>query len=309
MTGPVAAPHGPWWRVRFRAHGKGLDTWQGEDILATCAEALAALGCRGVLDLSAASVGSSSEAALEASGVAWVPRDRAGEVDVRRCLGAVAELRVEVLAVDAAADTDWVATYESSLVPFDVGERLTILPGDRPAEPGRLGIRIRPGRAFGTGQHETTRLALSLLERELHSGDAVLDVGTGSGILAFAAARLGAARVEAIDDDPEAVDSARENLAALPERSVVTLRVEDDLRAVAAPFDLVVANITADALEALLPRMISVLRPGGRLVLSGIQRESCHAFGAVLERFGLVATWLHDGEWSAAVARDARQPA
>ena len=176
--------------------------------------------------------------------------------------------------------------------------------------PGDLVITLDPGRAFGTGQHGTTRLALAALERIVRPGDAVLDVGTGSGILALAAGRLGALRVDALDTDPVAVAAARENAA----RNGLGDRInalEGSLGAAwpwagepRGGYDCVVMNISLEAVTGLLPEAGAALRPGGVLVAGGFLAEAVAEVEAAARAAGLhdVLSEL-DGEWGTVTAR------
>ncbi len=136
--------------------------------------------------------------------------------------------------------------------------------------------------AFGTGSHPTTRLCLEWLERNVAAGCTVLDYGCGSGILAIAAARLGAARVAGVDIDPQAVEAARANA----ERNGVTALFADSAQPVAGEYDLVVANILSNPLRVLAPAICAHVRSGGRLALSGILREQAD------EIIAIYAQWL-----------------
>src|SRR5580658_4226748 len=127
-----------------------------------------------------------------------------------------ADLLARFGGVALSADLrDWVAFAREYLKPMEIGERIFVCPEwrDDPTPPGRVRIEVNAGLAFGTGAHETTRLCLEAIERRLNPGMTVVDVGTGSGILAEAAAKLGAGRVQACDTDPEAVVAAAENFA------------------------------------------------------------------------------------------------
>ena len=199
-------------------------------------------------------------------------------------------------------DAHWVEEWNKTLHPIDVGGRLTILPAGGEAPPGRIGLHVVPGRAFGTGHHASTRLALHWLDELVEPGASVLDVGTGSGILALAAARLGASRVVATDDDPEAIEVAGENLAMLPERDAVRLRCGPGLAGERGLHDVVVANITSDVILPLLPELVASLAPGGHLVLSGLLGVDERSVEAALHALGWTALWRREGEWSAALA-------
>ena len=165
---------------------------------------------------------------------------------------------------------DWVQEARDLLQPMEVGRRFFLVPEwrDDPTPPGRFRITVNPGLAFGTGVHETTRLCLEALEELVTPGIDVLDVGTGSGILAEAARLLGAARVIACDIDPEAVRIAGQGF----------IGSADAVRS--ATVDLVVANISPEAIIALAPEFARVLRAGGTLVASGFNVSEVEAVRA-----------------------------
>ena len=195
----------------------------------------------------------------------------------------------------AVEDADWVALTQREFEPIRIAERLWIVPTwHRPPDPDAVNLAIDPGQAFGSGSHPTTRLCLQWLARTLRGGERVLDYGCGSGVLAIAAARLGAAQVTGIDIDAQAVATARANAAlnavpmiefGLPESLNVTSAAGPRCAAVAsaagvplpaaadAGFDVVVANILARPLVALAPLLIGCLRPGGYIVLAGLLEE------------------------------------
>ena len=168
--------------------------------------------------------------------------------------------------VEPAPDRDWVAESRAAWHERLVGDRFFLVPAwsDIPTPEGRLRLEYQPGTACGTGEHPATRLALTALEKVIHDGDRVLDVGTGSGILVLAAKLLGAETVVGCDIDPADVAVAKENT---PGAFFI-----GSARAVQAAWaDVVVANINAAVLKTLLPDLKRVLRPGGRLVLSGFR--------------------------------------
>lgn len=190
---------------------------------------------------------------------------------------------------------DWVAEARSRLAPMSVGARFFLVPEwrDDPTPPGRLRIVVNPGMAFGTGAHESTQLCLEALERELKPGMTVLDVGTGSGILARAAALLGASRVIAADTDPVAVELARQPLSFVGTVDAVR----------GASVDLAVANISPEAIIALAPHLVRVLRPGGVAIVSGFEALEAAAVAAALEASGAsVRPSLSKNSWSALIA-------
>jgi len=169
--------------------------------------------------------------------------------------------------IEAVPDEDWVRATQSQFEPIRVSERLWIVPTWHAApDPAALNIALDPGLAFGTGSHPTTRLCLRWLEARVAGGESVLDYGCGSGILAIAAAKLGAADVVGIDIDPEAVRAARANAAA----NAALARFAGTDETLPPPADLVVANILASPLKLLAPLLAAQTRRGGRLVLAGL---------------------------------------
>jgi ribosomal protein L11 methyltransferase len=242
------------------------------------AAALCAAGAGGA----AASEGPGGAVLLRAY---FAPPGPATAEEVRRLLAGAPE-GVRVVAVGAVEDGLWVERWTAGLAPFDVGERFTVHPiaqleappgaaGPRgPAAPGpaggRIVLRVCPSRAFGTGDHATTRLCLEAMEAIPLEGKAFLDAGTGSGILAVAAARLGAARVVALDIDPEAVEVARANARLNGCAAAIEFRVADAAAAAGGPFDSAAANLDGPSLERALGPLAAILAPGGRLVASGL---------------------------------------
>lgn len=177
--------------------------------------------------------------------------------------------------------TDWQALFRDHHRPVAVGRRLLVAPPWAvPEAAGREVIVIEPAMAFGTGQHATTRACLEEIEAALDEGRvaSALDVGTGSGVLAAAAARLGVARVVALDLDPTAVAAARETVARNAPRAVSLL--VGGVEAVRGRFDLVLANLLADVLVAESGELRSRVAPGGRLVVSGILADQAPAVAA-----------------------------
>ena len=168
-------------------------------------------------------------------------------------------------------DEDWVRRTQAQFAPIRCAERIWIVPSWHAApDPGALNIRLDPGLAFGTGSHPTTRLVLAWLERAMQGAEVdpprVLDYGCGSGILALAAARLGAREVAATDLDPQALEATASNARA----NDLVVRVAAPEALPEGTFDIVVANILANPLVALEPILAARTRAGGRLALSGI---------------------------------------
>jgi ribosomal protein L11 methyltransferase len=159
--------------------------------------------------------------------------------------------------------------------PFALGRRFVVLPRDAPipdAMSARIALRLVPGRAFGTGEHATTRLAVELLEETVGAGSRWVDVGCGTAILAVVARELGAAEVLALDDDPTAIEVAREVLCA-NEIDGVRLELGTIDAGVCARWDGVVANVSAVFARDAAPAVAAALVPGGHAVLTGFLAE------------------------------------
>lgn len=164
-------------------------------------------------------------------------------------------------------EQDWVRLTQDQFAPIQIAERLWIVPSWHAApDSAAVNLVLDPGLAFGTGAHPTTFLCLQWLAAELRGGETLLDYGCGSGILAIAAAKLGAARVLGVDIDDNALQATRDNAAA----NAVTLDVRHSAQAIAERFNVVIANILTNPLCVLAPLLAQRLAPGGRLVLSGV---------------------------------------
>ena len=190
---------------------------------------------------------------------------------------------------------DWVAVARSRLEPQCVGARFFLAPEwrDDPTPPGRFRIEVNPGMAFGTGAHESTQLCLEALEREIQPGMTVLDVGTGSGILARAAQLLGARCVIACDTDPVAVELARQPLSFVGTADAVRT----------ASIDLVVANISPEAIIALAPELVRTLRAGGVAIVSGFELAEVAGVEAAIAASGATVRGSQaKNSWSVVVA-------
>jgi|DewCreStandDraft_1066081.scaffolds.fasta_scaffold02108_11 ribosomal protein L11 methyltransferase len=205
-------------------------------------------------------------------------------------------------------EDDWAHAWKEHFPVLRVGQRLVIRPSWRPyqPQPGDCVVELDPGMAFGTGLHPTTRLCLIALEQLVRPGSTVLDLGTGSGILALAAARLGAATVLALDIDPVAVAACQANVVrnALTDRITVC---QGSLPLVPPRhFDLVVANLTTRVILDLAAAMVETLVPEGWLVASGVLEERAALVAGALTAAGLrLGGWLVQDQWVALIGRRA----
>jgi len=205
-------------------------------------------------------------------------------------------------------ETDWAEAWKAHYRPLRIGQRLVITPSwlTPEAAPGDVVIELDPGTAFGSGSHPSTHLCLTLLEQYLRPGDTVLDLGTGSGILAIAAAKLGADFVLARDIDPIAVRVARENV----EHNGVAHLVQVEEGSLPAPgsepeaWNLILVNILAEVIMKLLGQgLAALLAPGGRLILSGIIEPRAPEVEVALQARRLtIIERLEEGDWLAFLA-------
>ena len=213
-----------------------------------------------------------------------------------------ADVRVET---EPTPDIDWSEQWKQSLGIQELGG-LTVSPPWRAGEldPART-VVIDPGMAFGTGDHATTRGVIRLLQKLVRPGDVVADLGAGSAVLAIAAAKLGAARVAAIESDPDAIGNATDNVARNGVVDRVTV-IEGDaatLLPLVAPVDVITANIISSVLVELLPAMRAALAPGGHAILSGILSAERDAMLSAISRdWRVVDEDSEDVWWSTTIA-------
>ncbi|NIV39194.1 MAG: 50S ribosomal protein L11 methyltransferase [Anaerolineae bacterium] len=246
---------------------------------------------------------------------AYLPADDKLRANKRRIEEALCHLdRIRSVSMPSfrpIAEEDWVEAWKERLNVLRIGRHVVIRPPwrDYVPEPGDIVIQLEPGMAFGTGLHPTTQMCLAALEGLMRPEAAVLDVGTGSGILAIAAAKLGAGHVVAVDRDPVAVRTARGNLVANGVQEIVSV-VEGSLEKVAGNYDLVVVNILAKVIvEMMYEGLATRLGAAGRLITAGIIADQESDVVAALEWGGLTAIERQQREdWVCLVAGRATTP-
>jgi len=224
------------------------------------------------------------------------------ELQALRAQGGDAQLGTLAMETRDVADEDWAENWKKFYKPFRVGKRLVVKPTWEAyaAKPGDLIVEMDPGMAFGAGTHETTAMCMELLEKHLRPGADVMDVGTGSGILAIAAARLGAKTVLAVDIDPDAVKTAAENVRQNGVERCVRVVKGDLVNGEAMPCALATANIVADAIIMLCGPLTRHLAADGLLICSGIISEREQDVLAAAAAAGYqTADRLARGEWVA----------
>jgi ribosomal protein L11 methyltransferase len=223
---------------------------------------------------------------------AWMPDGALDEATWREAVDGILALVPGLSAERFIEAENWNAAWEAAFPPVSVSPRTRIRAPFHAPDPGvEVELVIEPKMSFGTGHHDTTRLVLRMLEDEPLEGRSVLDLGTGTGVLAIYAHRRGAAPVRALDHHPFSVENAREN-AERNDAAAVAVEAADLLDPAGAwrgdPVDLVLANINRHVLEALMPGFPSLLHPGGTLILSGILAADGPALREAARLAGLV---------------------
>ena len=236
--------------------------------------------------------------------------------EVRIALEALKQERKDLgallMTLEDVQDADWENNWKQYYKPMEIGERLLVIPQWEEADPGdRVPLYLDPGLTFGTGAHATTRLCLTALEGLVRGGERVLDLGCGSGILSVAALGLGAASALAVDIDDKCRDAARENAGLNgigPDRLDILvgnlLTDETVAERIGGGYDLVLANIVADVIIALAPRVRGLLNPGGTFLCSGIIVGRAEEVETALTAAGLtVEERREDNGWYAFTCR------
>jgi ribosomal protein L11 methyltransferase len=248
----------------------------------------------------------------------YLPADEDGQRALARVRAGLDALRADssgalgtlALRVETVRDEDWAESWKQFYRPVPIGRRLLIQPAWEPVDnpEDRAVFLNNPGMSFGTGEHETTFLCLEALERRVRGGERLLDLGCGSGILAICALLLGAARADAVDIDPHAVRTARENAArnglAEPRFRAAAGDPLAGTAPLAPPYDIITANIVADVVIALCPLAPAWLRAGGLFVVSGIIGARLAEVRAALRHAGFACDEAHTlRDWHCLTAR------
>ncbi|MGM3273440.1 50S ribosomal protein L11 methyltransferase [Ralstonia sp. 24A2] len=201
---------------------------------------------------------------------------------------------IPAYTVREVEEQDWVRVTQSQFEPIHIGEHIWVVPSwhDAP-EPDAVVLELDPGLAFGTGSHPTTRLCMEWLEQHVQPGERALDYGCGSGILAIVAKKLGAGETIGVDIDPNAVEASRYN--AERNRVDATFALPDD--APEGTFDLVVANILSNPLKLMAAMLCARVRPGGRLILSGVLERQAEEVAAAYASAIPLTVWRARDGW------------
>lgn len=231
---------------------------------------------------------------------AYLPSSELGAVlteDLRRSMEPYPSVELTARPI---YEQDWAVSWREFFGVVDTGGRAVIVPSwiEHEVGPGQVAIRLDPGQAFGTGHHETTRLCLAALDTLARPGIAMLDVGTGSGVLSIAAVKLGVPRVAAIDIDPVAAEIARRNCEENGIGPEVSIKAGVLTPAHEGRYELVLSNISTDANIGLAAAFGTVVKPGGDLVLSGILAPDAQRVVSSMEPHGFrLAAMAHERDW------------
>ncbi|MBQ7263744.1 MAG: 50S ribosomal protein L11 methyltransferase [Synergistaceae bacterium] len=286
-----------WWTIEIAAE-EGADRASVEERLWTVATLTGAIGSE----------------LLEGDGKVVLRAHYLGSVELGDLVKSVSELlpKFEGTSLTECYKTDaraWNEQVRDGFPPLNVGRAFVVMAPWHKSEDhqGRIPIYIYPASAFGTGQHESTRIALELMEDVVHRGDTVLDIGTGTGILFIAALKLGAARAVARDLDPEAIEEAKRNMNLNGlSFGLCDLSVGDLLDGVEEQGSVLTANILLSPNLAMLPDVPRVLKPKGHAVFSGMTGIERGTFLSMLSSSGLaLERELHFGDWWGCRARKA----
>ncbi len=209
------------------------------------------------------------------------------------------------LQIKEIPEKNWNEEWMKYYKPVHINDHLTIVPCwlEYQVQPDELTVLLDPGAAFGTGTHETTKLCLDALDRHIKTDDRILDIGTGSGILAITSLLLGAKSADAVDIDPLSVKAAAENAALNQVQDRLTVKLGNLLDHASGHYQVITANIVADVIISMLPDLKQYMDADSILILSGIIRERTHdVLQALNDHAYIVKEHLQNGEWTALIA-------
>jgi ribosomal protein L11 methyltransferase len=228
---------------------------------------------------------------------------------LRQFVDSLVDLGVEAsqteISLRSIEDDNWAEQWKSAFPPLRIGKRLLLAPTwvEINPDPSDILLRLDPGMAFGTGQHPTTRLSIELLEAVIKGGEIVADIGAGSGVLAIAAAKFGASRVDAVDVDASVIPIAQRNAALNGVDSMIRLFHGDGLKALSNRYHVIVANILTKVILPMIPDCPNYLEQGGRLILSGVSISEERQVEAQLEENGFqVVETRREESWAGILA-------
>jgi ribosomal protein L11 methyltransferase len=223
--------------------------------------------------------------------------DRESRSAAALAIGSLSEYRDLRVEETEIADEDWARKTQADLGAIRIGQVIVAPPWDIPATAQEIVIIIEPSRGFGTGHHQSTRLCLALLQPRELKGRQVIDVGTGSGVLAIAAARLGAPYVAAIDVDPDAVENARENVIRNEVAQAVEIFVRDLSTTTLPAADVVTANLTGSLLERHAEDLAGLVKAGGVLIAAGFTIDERARVGSAFEGRLTITESAEEDDW------------
>lgn len=235
----------------------------------------------------------------------WTPAMHAEIEALTRMVARSSTSATPRVVVTNLPNQNWNEEWEKTIKPIQVTERIVITPTwhEYPPGKGQLVLTIDPKMSFGTGYHETTRLTLKLLEKHVRAGSRVLDIGTGTGVLAIAAIKLGAANAIGVDNDEWSFNNANENIRLNNVEEQVQIVLGELSDVAGSTFDLIVANIQRNVLEPLLPAIKNQLASNGMIILSGLLKFDEEPMIDALHSNGFRLTEeLQENEWIALAA-------
>jgi ribosomal protein L11 methyltransferase len=231
--------------------------------------------------------------------------------EIKLAISNLASFNIDIgrnqVTISEVNEEEWATAWKKYYNPVKISEKFTIVPtweDYTPVSSDELIIELDPGMAFGTGTHPTTVMCIQALERTVKKGDTVVDVGTGSGVLSIAAALLGAGKVEALDLDDVAVQSAKLNLKLNKVHHIAEVRQNDLLKGVETQADIVVANILAEVILRFTEDVGRVVKPEGHFIASGIiQQKKNQVKDAIIEAGFTIEETLVMEDWVAFIAK------